>query len=144
MREPIINRKIMLDPIADMLTRIRNAQLAGHKDVVITASKLKVAIAEILKKEGFVETVSKEKVDSFEVIKIGLKYHRVSNTQKNPAIKEIKRVSKEGQRIYIKNKEIRAVKNNFGIAIISTPQGVMTGFAAKKAGLGGEIICEVW
>ena len=134
----------MLDPIAEMLTRIRNAQLAGHKDVVISASKLKWAIADILKKEGFIESVSKEKDGSFENIKIELRYHRISNTQKNPAIKEIKRVSKEGQRIYIKNKEIRSVKNNFGIAIISTPQGVMTGFAAKKAGLGGEVICEVW
>lgn len=133
----------MLDPIAEMLTRIRNAQMAGHKDVVVSASKLKLAIADILKKEGFVASVSKEKLEVLENIKIELKYHRTSNTQKLPAIKEIKRVSKEGQRIYVKNKEIRSVKNNFGISIISTPKGVMTGFEAKKAGLGGEVICEI-
>ena len=134
----------MLDPIAEMLTRIRNAQSAGHKDVVFASSKLKFAISNVLAKEGFVESVSKEKDDAFENIKVVLKYYRVSNTQKLPAIKGIKRVSKEGQRIYVKNKDIRTVKNNFGISIISTPGGVMTGFAARKAGLGGEVICEVW
>ena len=134
----------MLDPIADMLTRIRNAQKSGHKDVVFTASKLKLAIVKILEKEGFVESVSKEKTDAIESIKVELKYHKVSNTQKLPAIKEIRRVSKEGQRIYVKNKDIRTVKNNFGISIISTPKGVMTGFEARKQGLGGEVVCEVW
>jgi len=134
----------MLDPIAEMLTRIRNAQRAGHKDVVFTASKLKLAIAKILEKEGFVATVTTEKADKIESVKVELKYHKISNTQKLPAIKEIRRVSKEGQRIYVKNKDIRTVKNNFGIAIISTPKGVMTGFDARKLGLGGEIVCEVW
>lgn len=134
----------MLDPIAEMLTRIRNAQSAGHRDVVFAASKLKMAISNILAKEGFIESVSKEKNESFENIKIVLKYYKVSNTQKDPAIKGIKKISKEGQRIYVKNKEIGSVKNNFGISIISTPKGVMTGFEARKLGLGGEIICEVW
>jgi small subunit ribosomal protein S8 len=134
----------MLDPIAEMLTRIRNAQRAGHKDVVFSASKLKLAIAKILEKEGFVATVVTEKTDMIESVRVELKYHRISNTQKLPAIKEIKRVSKEGQRIYVKNKDIRTVKNNFGISIISTPKGIMTGFEARKQGLGGEIVCEVW
>ncbi|MFA7208942.1 MAG: 30S ribosomal protein S8 [Parcubacteria group bacterium] len=134
----------MLDPIAEMLTRIRNAQQAGHQDVVVGASKLKLAIAKILEKEGFVAAVAKEKADMIENMKIELKYHRVSNTKKLPAIKEIKRVSKEGQRIYVKSKDIRSVKNNFGISIISTPKGVMTGFEARKQGLGGEVVCEVW
>lgn len=134
----------MLDPIAEMLTRIRNAQEAGHKDVAITASKLKFAIAKILEKEGFIEAVSKEKSDDLENLKIELKYYRISNTQNNPAIKGIKRVSREGQRIYVRNKEIKNVKNNFGIAIISTPKGVMTGAEARKLGLGGEYICEIW
>ncbi|MFA5993608.1 MAG: 30S ribosomal protein S8 [Parcubacteria group bacterium] len=134
----------MLDPIAEMLTRVRNAQSAGHKDVVFSASKLKLAIANILVKEGFVASVTKEKNESFENIKVVLKYYKVSNTQKLPAIKGLRRVSKEGQRIYVKNKDIRSVKNNFGISIISTPQGVMTGFDARKIGLGGEVICEVW
>ena len=136
----------MLDPIAEMLTRIRNAQRAGHKEVVFSASKLKMAIAEILAKEGFVAKVEKDKDESsiIENIKVELKYYRVSNTQKLPAIKGVRRVSREGQRIYIKNKEIRPIKNNFGVSIISTPKGVMTGFEARKLGLGGEIICEVW
>lgn len=134
----------MLDPIAEMLTRIRNAQKAGHRDVVFSASKLKLAIAKILEKEGFVESVTEEKMDSIPQIKVELKYHRISNTQKLPAIREIKRVSHEGQRIYVKTKDIRNVKNNYGIAIISTPKGVMTGFEAKKQGVGGEIICEIW
>jgi small subunit ribosomal protein S8 len=134
----------MLDPIAEMLTRIRNAQNAGHKEVVFPTSKLKLAIANILAKEGFVGDVSKEKGESFENVKIILKYYKVSNTQELPAIKGLRRVSKEGQRIYVKNKDIRSVKNNFGISIISTPQGVMTGFDARKLGLGGEVICEVW
>lgn len=135
----------MLDPIAEMLTRIRNAQRAGHEDVSFPASNLKLAIAKIFEKEGFVEAVDKEKTDnSIENIKIKLKYYKVSNTQKLPAIKGLKRVSKEGQRIYVKNKEIKPVKNNFGVAIISTPKGVMTGFDARKLGLGGEVVCEIW
>lgn len=112
--------------------------------MVFASSKLKLAISGILAKEGFIESVSKEKDESFENIKIALKYYKASNTQKLPAIKGIRRVSKEGQRIYVKSKDIRSVKNNFGISIISTPKGVMTGFEARKLGLGGEVICEVW
>jgi small subunit ribosomal protein S8 len=134
----------MTDTIAEMLTRIRNAQGSGKKEVYIKASKLKLAIANILQKEGFVENVSEEEIDNLKNIKIGLKYYKISNTQKIPAIKQIKRVSKEGQRIYVQNKSIRNVKNKFGIAIISTSKGVMTGAEARKNGLGGEYICEVW
>jgi len=134
----------MLDPIAEMLTRIKNAQRAGKKDVLVKASNLKLAIAKILEKENFVENVSKEKTEVFENIRIGLKYNRLSNTKKIPAINDIKRVSREGQRIYTSNKEIKSVKNRFGIAIISTSKGVMTGEEARKNGLGGEYICQVW
>lgn len=133
-----------MDTIAEMLTRIRNAQKAGKKEARISASKLKLAIAKILEKEGFVESVSEEVADNFKNIKIVLKYYKISNTQKDPAIKGINRISKEGQRIYIGNKEIRNVKNRYGMAIISTSKGVMTGEEAKKNGLGGEYICEVW
>jgi small subunit ribosomal protein S8 len=133
-----------MDTIAEMLTRIRNAQGAGKKEVLVKASKLKLAIANILEKEGFIESVSEEDIDNLKNIRIGLKYYKISNTQKLPAIKQIKRVSKEGQRIYIQNKEIKNVKNKFGIAIISTSKGVMTGAEARKNGLGGEYICEVW
>lgn len=134
----------MLDPIAEMLTRIKNAQIAGKRDVVVKASNLKLAIAKILEGEGFIESVIKNKSDNLEDLKIILKYYKASNTKKVPAISNIKRISKEGQRIYIKNKEIKGVRNKFGIAIISTPKGVMTGEEAKKQGLGGEYICEVW
>jgi small subunit ribosomal protein S8 len=134
----------MIDQIADMLTRIRNAQKAGLLDVSFDASKLKLAIAKILEKEGFIESVVREKNDEREQIKVELKYHKISNTKKNPAITEIKRISKQGQRIYVHSKDIKNVKNKYGIAIVSTSKGVMTGAEARKNGLGGEYICEVY
>ena len=134
----------MLDPIAEMLTRIKNAQMAGKKDVLVKASNLKLAIAKVLEKESFVGSISKEKTQAFEDIRISLKYYAISNTKKVPVIKDMKRISKQGQRIYTSNKDIHAVKNKFGISIISTSKGVMTGEAARKAGLGGEYICQVW
>jgi small subunit ribosomal protein S8 len=134
----------MFDPISDMLTRIRNAQMAGHKQVTVPFSKLKMVIAEILEKENFVEMARKEKTGKFDEIKIDLKYNKVSNMQKDPAISGINRVSKVGQRIYVKKGEIRKVKNNYGISIISTSKGLMTGRDARKIGLGGELICEIW
>jgi small subunit ribosomal protein S8 len=134
----------MLDPIAEMLARINNAQMAGKKEVSFRASKVKLAIAQILEKEGFVESAAQEKGEKFEVVKIVLKYRSLSKTRIIPAIKGIKRISKEGQRRYLRSKEIRQVKSNFGIGIISTSQGVMTNHEARKAGLGGEYLCEVW
>ena len=134
----------MLDPIADMLTRIRNAQRAGHREVVMPSSKLKLSIARILEKENFIDKVEKESEGIFENIRIGLKYIKVSQTQKDPAIREIKRVSREGQRIYVKKEDIKKVKNGYGIAVVSTSKGVMTGRDAYRQGLGGEYLCEVW
>lgn len=134
----------MLDPIADMLTRIRNAQMVKHKEVSVPFSKLKLSIAKILEQRNFIESVKKEMGESFPVLKIVLKYEVVSNTEKNPAIREIKRVSRQGQRIYVKKTEIKRVKNGYGISVISTSQGMMTGDKAKKLGLGGEVICELW
>ena len=134
----------MLDPISEMLTKIRNAQMAGHKTVKISTSKLKMALAKILEKEGFIEAVAKEKQGDFDVLKITLKYYVISNTDKMPAIKGIRKISKEGQRIYVKSKNVRSVKNNYGMALISTSKGLMTDYVAKKTGLGGEYICEVW
>ncbi len=133
----------MSDPIAEMLTKIRNAQKVGKKDVFISASNLKFSIGKILEKECFIESVSKERIGNFEKIKIALKYNEISRTKKTPAITGIKR-SKEGQRIYVGSKDIKKVKNNFGIGIISTSKGVMTNAEARKSGLGGEYICEVW
>lgn len=134
----------MLDPISEMLTKIRNAQKAGHREVIIRPSKIKWAIAQILKNEGFVEDAFREKNENAERITIKLKYHRISSTQKKAAISEIKRMSKQGKRVYTRSKDIKSVKNNYGLAIFSTSQGLMTDADARKAGLGGEYICEVW
>lgn len=134
----------MLDPISDMLTRIRNAQRAGHKEVAIPASKLKLAIIKILEKNEFIELAKMEKNENKETIRVVLKYNRISNAQNIPAITEIKRISKEGQRVYVGKSDIGKVRNNFGISVISTSKGVMTGKEARKVGLGGEYICEVW
>ncbi|MFA5777149.1 MAG: 30S ribosomal protein S8 [Parcubacteria group bacterium] len=137
----------MLDPISDMLTRIRNAQKAGHSEAVFPFSNLKLAVAKILEKENladFVEVVKSNEESKFDRIRIVLKYEKVGNNKKIPVITEIKRVSKEGKRIYLKKDEIKKIKNGFGIAVISTSKGVMTGKEARKLGLGGEYICEVW
>ncbi len=134
----------MLDPIADMLTRIRNAQAAGHAQVIFRASKLKRVIAEILEREGFVARVEKQADLKGETLCVWLKYTEVSATKKEPAIREITRVSKQGCRIYVKSHDVKKVKNGYGIAIVSTSQGVMTGGEAYSKGLGGEYICKVW
>ena len=132
-----------MDKISEMLTKIRNAQMAGHKEAKIRFSKFKFALAKILEKEGFVKSVFYDE-NKAEDMHIVLKYYQISRTQKMPAIKGIKKVSKLGQRIYVKNKDIKKVKNDFGIAIISTSKGVMAGEQSKKMGLGGEYICKVW
>jgi len=134
----------MLDPISDTLTRIRNAQKAGHSFVVLPSSKIKMAIIKILENTGFIELAKKEKAGKFEKIKVFLRYNKISGSQKEPAISGIQRISREGQRIYVKKDRIRKVKSGYGIAIISTSKGVMTGEEARKLGLGGEYICEVW
>ncbi|HPX94431.1 MAG TPA: 30S ribosomal protein S8 [Candidatus Moranbacteria bacterium] len=134
----------MLDPISDMLTRIRNAQRARHNEVAVPFSKLKMSIAKILEQRNFIDSVKQEENDGKQIIKIALKYETVSNTEKNPAIREIRRVSHQGQRIYVRKSGIKRVKNGYGISIISTSKGIMTGDEAKKSGFGGEVICEVW
>ncbi len=134
----------MLDPIAEMLTRIRNAQAAGHARVSVRFSKLKQAIAQILEREGFVARVEKESDGVHETLILWLKYEQVSPTKKAPAIREITRISKQGRRIYVKGHEIERVKNGYGISIISTSQGLMTGMEAHKRKLGGEYVCKVW
>ena len=134
----------MFDPISDMLTRVRNAQLAGHREVLMPFSKMKMVLAQILEKENFVQLVKRVKQDAHEAISIVLRYDVVSNTQRTPAITGIERVSKVGQRVYVGKDEIERVKNGYGIAIISTSKGVMTGKEARKQGLGGEYICRVW
>lgn len=129
----------MVDPISDMLNRIRNAQMAGKTEVAIPFSNLKFNIAQILEKNKFIDKIEKKgrKVNKF--IDIVLKYDN-----KVPAISGLKIVSKPGQRIYLSSREIRRVRGGYGISIVSTSKGLMTGKEAKKHKLGGEIICEVW
>lgn len=135
-----------MDTLANMLTKIRNAQSARHETVNIPFSKIKLSIAKLLQREGFVERVEVRKGDraGIEHIVIGLRYVRLSPTESDPAIRGIRRVSRSGQRVYIKRDEIRRVKNGYGMSIVSTPKGLMTGSEARRSGLGGEYICEVW
>lgn len=132
-----------MDPIADMLTRIRNALAVKKSEVFIPFSKIKLALAKTLEKENFVEKTEKEifskKKKNFGTIKIVLKYQ---NNQ--PVIQELKRVSKPGCRTYIKSKEIKKIKGGLGIYIISTSRGIMTSKEARKRKLGGEVLCEIW
>ena len=135
----------MLDPIADMLTRVRNAQRAAKKTVSFPASKLKLAIANVLLKRGFIERVETVKEEgAHENITLTLKYSETSPLKHIPVIENLKRVSHEGCRVYVARGEIRKVKNGYGMAIISTSKGVMSGEEAYRLGLGGEYICEVW
>jgi small subunit ribosomal protein S8 len=133
------------DPIADMLTRIRNALMAGHASVSLPSSKLKLAIAQILKEEGFIEDYQVLTADG-EVqasLRLALKYVG-QRREKRPVISGLERISKPGRRIYTRKSEIPWVLSGLGIAILSTPRGVMTGAKARKLGVGGEVLCKVW
>jgi len=126
------------DPIADMLTRIRNASAVNKPEVVIPFSKIKFAIAQILEQEGYIQKVEKND-DNFGEIVIELKYEN-----KQPAIRSIERVSKTGRRIYVGKDKLPKVLNELGIAIVSTSKGIMTNKKAQQEGIGGEVICEVY
>ena len=128
----------MSDPIADMLTRIRNGLGAGKAEVVMPTSKMKVAVAKVLKDEGYIEDLAVEG-DSKPQLKVKLKYY-----QGKPVIEMIKRVSRPGLRQYKGRNDLPKVSAGLGVAIISTPQGIMSDRAARKAGLGGEVICYVF
>lgn len=130
---------MMTDPIADMLTRIRNALHARHPRVDIPASKLKLEIIKILKEEGFIQNYRVAEENGKKTIKVYLKY-----VNKKPAITQIERVSKPGRRVYVGAREIPKVLGGLGINILTTSRGVMTGREARKLGVGGEIICQVW
>ncbi len=134
----------MTDPIADMLTRIRNAVRAGHEKVDIPASRLKIEIARILKDEGYINSYRIIKDGKQGIIRITLRYHTLKLHKKMPVLKDLKRVSKPGRRIYASKDEIPVVRGGLGIAIISTSRGVLTDSDARKAGVGGEVVCEVW
>lgn len=128
------------DPIADMLTRIRNASRARHQEVVVPSSRTKQAIARILKDEGFIADFREEQEGSFAVLRIQLKYV----DGKVAVVSGLKRISKPGLRVYARKTEIPRVLGGLGIVIVSTSQGIMTGTAARKANLGGEVLAYVW
>lgn len=133
------------DPIADMLTRVRNAVMAGQAQVAMPNSKMKVEIAKILKDEGFLENfevVDGEKVEQ-KVLRIKIKYVG-ERRERRPVLSGIERVSTPGRRIYTKKMDIPWVLSGLGVAILSTPKGVMTGARARQLGVGGEILCKVW
>lgn len=130
----------MSDPIADMLTRIRNGGMVSYDTVDIPSSKLKINIAKILKSEGFIKNFKITADQRQGVIRIFLRY----DEKGQPIIGGIQRVSKPSRRVYTKSDEIPKVLNGFGTNILSTSQGVMTGGQARKLGVGGEILCDVW
>lgn len=133
------------DPIADMLTRIRNALMAGNQTVSIPGSKIKVEIARILEQEGFIAGFEEHQVEgkAHRVLRIQLKYVG-ERRERRPVINDLKRVSRPGRRVYVGKKKIPWVRSGIGLAILSTPKGVMSGVRARQLGVGGEILCEVW
>jgi small subunit ribosomal protein S8 len=128
------------DPIADMLTRIRNASRARHTEVVVPASRTKREIARILLEEGFIAGVAEEHEGAHQVLRVTLKYV----DGKAPVVSGLKRISKPGLRVYARKTEIPRVLGGLGIVIVSTSQGIMTGAQARKAQLGGEVLAYVW
>jgi small subunit ribosomal protein S8 len=128
----------MTDPIADMLTRIRNAQTARKPSVTMPASKQKLAVAKVLEQEGYVASVTAENVDGKDLLTLELKYY-----QDQPVIERIERVSRPGLRIFKRADDLPVVQGGLGVAIVSTSQGVMTNIQAKAKGHGGEVLCIV-
>ena len=128
----------MTDPISDMLTRIRNAQTARKPSVTLPSSKQKLAVAKVLEQEGYISSVATENVDGKETLTLGLKYY-----QDQPVIERIERVSRPGLRVFKGVDELPVVQGGLGVAIVSTPQGVMTNAQAKAQGHGGEVLCIV-
>lgn len=134
---------MMSDPIADMLTRVRNALMAGSATVDIPSSKLKVEIARILKEEGYIEDYVVGDQKPYPLITITLKYHG-SRRNRQPVITNIQRISKPGRRVYRGRTDLPRVMSGIGIAIVTTPKGVMTAQQARRERVGGEVLCYVW
>jgi small subunit ribosomal protein S8 len=132
---------MLSDPIADMLTRIRNAVNGYKESVDIPASKFKEQLAKVLLAEGFVKSVERVKLENgFEIIRVGLKY----GAKREQVIKSIKRISRPGRRAYVSNENIPRIHRGLGIAVVSTSKGLMVDREARKLGVGGEVVCEVW
>lgn len=130
----------MNDPIAEMLTKIRNAAAVNLREIEILSSKVKLGIIEILKKEGYIDDYLVEKDGIRDRLKVLLKY----NSSGDSALREIRMISRAGRRVYKSYKELKPVKQGMGIIILSTPQGLMTNFKARKNKVGGELICEIF
>lgn len=130
----------MTDPIADMLTRIRNAGMARHSKLDVPSSNLKVAIAEVLKELGYIKNFKVISDDLQGILRVYLKYDENNNN----VIHEISRVSKPGRRVYVGSSDVPSVKNGLGAAILSTSKGVMDDVAAREAAIGGEVLCTIW
>ena len=129
------------DNIADMLTRIRNANMVKHQIVQVPTTRMSLAITTVLKEEGFIENFENYQEDNKNYILISLKY---TGKERQPVIQKLKRVSKPGLRVYANSKKLPTILDNLGIAIISTSQGVMTNLKAKELGIGGEVLCYIW
>jgi small subunit ribosomal protein S8 len=129
----------LTDPVADFLARIRNAIRARHQKLDLPASKLKAEIARILKEEGYIQNYKTQEEDGKLILRVYLKYGA-----NEPAIRDLARVSRPGCRVYIGHDEIKRVQGGLGISILTTPKGVMTGRQARREGVGGELLCEVW
>ncbi|MGD9579753.1 MAG: 30S ribosomal protein S8 [Vampirovibrionia bacterium] len=128
------------DPVADMLTRIRNANTVGHSTVSIPCSKLKVELAKLLKAEGYINDYDVQQVGKFDQLKINLKYRE----EREPVITGLKKVSKPGLRVYTKAKNMPKVYDGLGIAVVSTNRGLISDRKARKENVGGEVLCYVW
>ena len=128
------------DPIADFLTSIRNAAAAKHQRVDVPASRLKSEIARIMKEEGYISNYKPTEEEGHKVIRVYLKY----GSNNEAAISNVERISRPGCRVYVRRTEIPRVLGGLGINILTTPKGVMTGRQARKEGLGGEVLCQVW
>jgi len=130
----------LTDPVADFLTRIRNAMGSRHQKLDVPASKLKAEIARILKEEGYIANYKPTEENGMKVIRVYLKY----GVNNDSVIKQLKRISRPGCRVYQGKDDIRRVQGGLGISILTTPKGVMTGRQARREGVGGELLCEVW
>ena len=131
------------DPVADMLTRIRNALVRGKPEVIVPTSKIKLEIARILKEEGYIEDFAVGDETPVNLIHVQLKYFG-TRRDRRPVITQLQRISKPGRRVYRKRKELPIVLSGTGIAIVTTPKGVMTAQQARRDGVGGEVLCYVW
>ena len=130
----------LTDPVADFLTRIRNSIRARHQKLDVPASRLKSEIARILKEEGYIANYKPTEENGQKILRVYLKY----GPNNEAAIRDLQRVSRPGCRVYLGRDEIRRVQGGLGISIMTTPKGVMTGHQARREGVGGEILCEVW